>query len=104
MRLNPTTPANENSAGARRGQKVLSTHAPAKAVAVCPLGKDQLPGFFPTTNARTTSMNGRLRRKTDLVGNSTIAVAMPIVGSATASAGPASRTPATRAAGSPADQ
>jgi hypothetical protein len=38
-------------------------HAAAKAAHVWPLGNDQLPGSLPTTSARTTSMNGRRRRK-----------------------------------------
>src|SRR3954453_5369917 len=36
--------------------------------AVWPDGNDQVPGFLPTTSARTISMNGRLRRKNDFTG------------------------------------
>src|SRR5687768_533580 len=76
---------------------VLSVHAAAKEEAVWPLGKDQLPGFLPTTSARTTSMNGRWRRKKALTGNSTTHVAPLRHGRRTTSARPARSTPAARA-------
>src|SRR5436190_992878 len=74
MRLAPTIPAAAKKAGARRGAATDRTAAPAKDDAVCPLGNDHEPGFFPTTTARITSTNGRRRRKNALIGYSAMKV------------------------------
>src|SRR6266849_2275684 len=104
MRLKPTPDASAKKIGARRGQMVLSTHAAANDDAVCPLGNDQLPGRLPTTSARTTSMNGRWRRNSALIGYSTAQVAPATTGSIFARARGLRGTRPSAATATPIDQ
>src|SRR5579864_46625 len=81
MRLKPTVLAIAKKAGAPRGQTVLRTHALANEEPVCPLGKDQEPGFLPITSACTMRTKGRRRRKKALIGYSMSQVAITTLGS-----------------------
>src|SRR5579864_4244744 len=66
--------------GARLGQIVLRIQALANDEPVCPLGKDQDPGFLPITSACTMRTNGRRRRKYAFTGYSMIHVATTRLG------------------------
>src|SRR5881392_654556 len=75
MRLKPTILASPKKTGVRRGQIELRIQALANDEPVCPLGKDQEPGFFPITRACTMRTKGRRRRKYALIGYSMSQVA-----------------------------